>query len=141
MNRKLTNWQFTLAMLGIFLTDLGAIFALYFYINQNPLQNQPNLGRPVTREPVSLTLNLDSLDDNLLVFDENLLASGKTSAGSILILSLNGDDQVLDISSSGNFSSTLKLQEGVNKLTVSGFDLLGNNKNENRTIFYSKEKI
>lgn len=96
---------------------------------------------PVTSAPVSLTLNLSNPDNDLLVFDSDLLIQGKTSPGATVIISSNEDDQVLEVNNQGEFSTTLILESGVNKLTVSSFDNSGSNKSEDRTIYYSKEKI
>lgn len=138
---KLKNWQFIVSMLAILVFSTGLLLALYFYINQNPSGVNFAQSEPVTREPVSLIFNLSSPDDNLLTFDSDLLVTGKTSPGSVIIISLNDDDQSLEVSSQGDFSTTLKLQPGVNSLTIASFDLLGNSKSEERTIYYSKEKI
>jgi len=96
---------------------------------------------PVTSAPVSLKLNLSAPDDNLLIFDNNLLVQGQTSTSAVVTASLNDKVQVLDINNKGEFSSTLLLDEGVNKLFLAVFDKEGNSKSEARTIYYSKEKI
>ena len=145
MTRKLSTWQFVFSMLVLLLLGFIFIGVLYYYLGgNNNFSFKPKekiLSSPVTRPPASLTLTLDSPDNNVLVFDESILVSGKTSANTALILSLNESDQILDINSGGNFSKTLKLEPGVNQLTLSAFDGLGNNKNETRTVYYSKEKI
>jgi hypothetical protein len=69
------------------------------------------------------------------------LISGETTKGSTVILSLFEDDIPLEVSSDGNFSHTLKLDTGYNRLLVTSFDPNGNSKTESRTIYYSKEKI
>ena len=96
---------------------------------------------PVTSKPVSLTLDLSSPDDNLLVFDPDILIQGKTIPAATVILSLDDTDQILPTDDQGNFSKTIKLQNGVNQFTVQVFDNLGNTKSESRTIYYSTEKI
>lgn len=113
-----------------------------YYFEGNQI-NQPNIsfGNPVTKEPVSLTLNLTSPDDNILVFDSNLLVQGTTSKDALVILSSNSDDQILKVSHRGEFSTTIKLQEGLNKFIISSSDATGLNKQESRTVYYSKDKI
>lgn len=98
-------------------------------------------GQPVTREPISLTLNLNSPDDNLLVYSPNLLVQGKTLSNIVVILSQNQEDLILQSSLAGDFSTTITLAEGVNQFNVAVFDDKGNSKIESRTIFYAKEKI
>lgn len=116
---------------------------LYFLTYYQPSQNQALINSyPVTSEPVSLTLSLSSPDNNQLVFDPNLLIQGNTTPpGSTVILSLNDDNQAIETNSRGNFSATVKLQEGINTLSVAVFDNSGNNKREERVVYYSTEKI
>lgn len=119
----------------------GAV--IYYFYNQINSQSTTSLQNfsPVTQEPVSLTLNLSSPDDNSLVFSEDLLIQGKASPKTVVILSTNTQDYLLEPNKQGDFSITVKLQEGLNLLSVNAFDNLGNNKSENKTIYYSEEKI
>lgn len=125
----------TLAYPGIFDTKLTEI--LKFKPVSSPLLSS----NPVSSEPVSLTLNLSHPEDNNLVFDEDLLIEGKSSKDTLVLISLEDRDQIIETDTEGNFSQTVKLIEGVNHLSVSAFDQLGNLKSEERTIYYSKEKI
>ena len=131
-----------IAIIIVALLAGGGYFAdQYFFKGKNP-QNQTSLSiQPVTSEPVSLTLDLSSPNDNLLVFDPDLLIQGATTPGAIVITSINNNNYVLDINSKGEFSSTIKLTEGVNQIMLSAFDSVGNGKTESRTIYYSKEKL
>lgn len=129
---------------------LAALAAFGYYAYQEkllaPILNQKpkvdlTLVRPVTSKPASLTLDLSNPGENLLVFTSDLLIQGKTLPEATVILSLNDHDQVLNVSAQGHFSQTIKLQEGLNELTVAAFDNQGNGKNEARTIYYSTEKL
>ena len=95
----------------------------------------------MTREPVSLTFTITNPNDNSLVFEEDLLISGKASESSVVIISSEEDDLVLNPKSNGTFSLTYKLTPGINQLTIGAFDENGNNKKEQRTIYFSKEKM
>jgi hypothetical protein len=123
---------------------LAVVGVLIFYLQKSPEMRSSNStvsSSPVTSEPVSLTLNLSSPDDNLLVFDDNLLIQGKTSSKASVILSMDEEDSVTEPSPSGDFSATIKLRPGVNLLTVAVFDNNGASKSEERTVYYSEEKI
>lgn len=131
------------------LLSLGTLLAFYF-ISHNQLFSLPipkgstavsPVTKPVTSKPVSLTLNLSAPEDNLLTFDPDLLLQGKTSPQAKVILILEKEDLALEANNFGDFSTTVKLTEGVNNITVAAFDNLGNKKSEERTVFYSKEKI
>lgn len=148
---------FILTAFLIFFFGLIVIFILYLFTNPKALENfsfgqifnkfsqtnQSSLvtSSPVTTEPVSISLNLSSPDDNILVFESSILISGKTSPNATVILSLDEEDRIIEAKASGNFSDTVKLKEGVNNLIISTFDNQGNGKSESRTIYYSKEKL
>lgn len=127
----------------VLLLVLGIVFfiGLHFYLNQSGVIPSGALLGPVTQEPVSLILNLSSPNDNQLVFDPNLLIQGQTSSGTVIILSDDEKDSVLVVDNKGNFSTTLKLRQGLNQLTVTMFDNSGSSKSESRTVYYSADKI
>lgn len=141
MNRTLSPATFIISMILLLMVPLGATFYLYFSINDLPYEKSNVLTVPVTQEPVSLILNLSSPDDNVFTASSDLLIQGKTSPRADIILSTEKEDFVVEASSSGSFSTTIKLTEGINSIEVSAFDNLGNNKSEQRTVYYSKEKI
>lgn len=143
MNKHLSPTAFTLSMFFLLLLGLGFLAGLYLFLNPNKLATPADLisTGPVTSEPVSLTLNLSSPNDNILVFDPHILVQGKTIPKAIVILSSNSDDETLNVDNDGNFSTTIKLKEGVNEIDVASFDNLGNSKEEKRMIYYSPEKV
>lgn len=128
--------------LALFVLAAVALFiGLHFYLGRSNIVSPTISQEPVTQEPVSLTLNLSSPNNNQLVFDPNLLVQGQTESGTVAILSSENTDLVLDINDQGNFSTTTKLLPGLNQLTLTVFDNQGNSKSEARTIYYSTEKI
>lgn len=157
MNKLFSSKGSILSILLVFLFGFITISIIYFYSNPKALKNLPFQfsfqispqkeqnslisSAPVTSEPVSLSFNLSSPDNNLLVFDSDLLVSGKTSPQATLVLSLDKEDWATEVDSTGNFSNTVNLKEGANNLIVTIFDSQGNSKSESRTIYYSKEKI
>ncbi|MDO8570545.1 MAG: hypothetical protein Q7R97_03090 [Candidatus Daviesbacteria bacterium] len=141
MHKILSRKFFIISMCLIFLIGLGYIFALYSILNPPVPKENLITSQPVTREPVSLTLTVTNPNDNSLVFNEDLLISGKASLGSIVIISSEDDDTIVNPKQDGTFSLTYKLNQGVNKLTIASIDESGNIKQENRMIYYSKEKI
>ena len=134
-----------LAVVIVLIIGLGLTGGLYYVFNiqyRTPTSQLYSASlRPVTSEPVSLTLNLTSPDDDTLSFEGDILVSGKTSTGGTVIMDLNGDYSALETKPNGDFSATLKLQNGINNLILIAFDNLGNSKTEKRAIYYSTEKI
>lgn len=132
---------FIISMTTLLLLGLGFVLGLYFFIYQDQSNKSPEVAGPVTSEPVSLTFTLSAPDDNLLVFDPDILIAGKTSPHAFVILSTNQDDLSLETTSAGDFSTSIKLQPGLNFFKVTVFDEAGNSKEDNRTVYYSTEKI
>lgn len=132
---------FFIFLLTILFICLGLVIYLYFQVQSKVPTSALLNSWPVTSEPVSLTLNLSSPEDNMLVFDTDLLLQGKTSPQAVVVLSLNDTDEAIEASSQGSFSTTLKLEEGINQVSVTVFDSLGNSKSIDRTIYYSEEKL
>lgn len=131
---------FLLSMLLVLLVGLALIATLYFLVNPAKKVDYLQGGNPVTNEPTSLTLNLSSPDDNVLVFSPNLLIQGKTLENALVLISSNSD-RMISANNKGDFSFTWNLDEGVNNLTIVAFDTAGNSKTTTRTVYYSKEKI
>lgn len=132
---------FVFSMLGIFIVSLLLLGGLYLFINQETLKKEEMSTSPVTSEPVSLTLNLSSPDEGQLAFEPDILIQGKTSPNSLVLLSAEEKDTTVETTHDGNFSFTLKLLTGLNNLTITVFDSLGNSKSESRMVYYSQEKI
>lgn len=141
-SKHLSTQAFVLSMIGILIVGSSLIAALYFYVNPKSANISKNpFERPVTSEPVSLSLNISSPDDNLLVFDTDLLIQGTTIPNAIVILDINNNNMSLETNLTGSFSTTAKLKSGVNELNVTVFDNQGNSKTDSRTIYYSTEKL
>lgn len=141
MAKKLSTTSFTFSMIIILVLGSAFFIGLHYFMNpqQSPLAISSY--QPVTSNPVSLTLNLSSPDDNLLIYDPNLLISGQTSSGITVLITVNDTNQIISASTSGDFSLTVKLQTGTNQVIVSAFDNQGNYKIEERSIYYSEEKL
>jgi hypothetical protein len=129
-------------ILAIIAIGLILLAGLYFFAPQLLNVQAPNLisTLPFTQEPVSLSLDLSSPDDNALVNSPDLLIQGKSSPGATVLLTAADGDHVLD-NSGDTFSYTLTLTEGPNIIYISAFDELGNRKVEKRSVYYSKEKL
>lgn len=141
MHKKLSLTTFILSMSGVFLLGSGFTASLYFFLNQDTPKNPLINYHPVTSKPISLSLNVSSPDDNLLVFESDLLIQGTTSPKAVVILSFDKEDLILGTDPSGNFSITAELSKGVNNFSINAFDSLGNSRSESRTVYYSTEKL
>lgn len=121
------------ALLG----GLGGLFGLDVINHPSNALTLEQHSKPVTTQPASIALDLSSPDDNLLVSSPNLLIQGSTSPNAIVILSLDTGDQVLPVSSSGDFSTTIKLDKGLNQFIIAASDYSANLKSVTRTVYYT----
>ncbi len=141
MSKYLTIKAFAILLTVVLLIVLIAVAGFFIILARNSQISYGLNGTPVTTAPVSFVLNVSSPDDNSLVYDPNVLLQGKTSPGATILVSMNTADQVITVSDKGDFSSTLKLDNGVNTVIIAAFDDAGNSKTEYRTLYYSKEKL
>lgn len=133
---------FVISHLTILILSLVFLGGLYFVLNSDEIFSSSLKNYlPVTKKPVSLYLNLNSPDDEVLVFDKSLLVSGTTTPKSVVIISLEKSDAGTEANNKGDFSKIIELSEGLNLITVTSFDSEGNSKQVSRTIFYLEEKI
>lgn len=147
MHRVLSIKILILCVLVVGFLAVGSSLGLRRYLNLDNFTNvhtppNPLLKiKPVTQERPNVSLNLSSPDDNKLVFDSDLLVEGQTTPKAVVLISSDDNDQIASVSDKGDFSMTFKLKNGLNQLTISAFDKMGNIKTENRTVYYSSEKL
>lgn len=128
------------SLIAILVLLAGAAYGLRLFLYPDRPKGLLSSG-PVTSAPTAVNLNLSSPDDNTLVYEANILVQGKASPHSTIIISTNKDNQVSETGSKGDFSSTVKLESGLNRLSIAAFDTQGNIKRENRAVYYSTEKL
>ena len=139
---KLTAKQFIISQLLILSFGLIFLFGIYYILNiQYKVTDNPFLGGPVTTAPKTLRLDLDQPDDDSLTFQNSIIVSGQTSSLKEVLIFTESQDLVLTSKKDGSFSTVLNLDEGVNRIMVAVFDVIGDTRYAERTVFYSKEKI
>lgn len=143
MDRKLSTKSFIISQILILVVSLIFLAGLYYllnFYNQSAKLSSFQAG-PVTRPPATLTLELSSPEENFLTFDPKILVSGKTLPYSQVLVSSNFNDFVTESKSDGRFSADFDLKEGINEITVAVFDKTGDQRAQNRTVYYSKERL
>lgn len=142
MNKKLSLKAFIISQVILVVVALLFIGGLYFYLYGEEDTKKPfKDGLPLTTEPISLTLDVTSPDDDLLIFKRDLEVSGKTGPNMFILISSNSNDLVAKSKEDGTFSVEFKLEPGVNELKIIAFDKTGDPKEIQKSVFYSKEKI
>ena len=144
MQKSLSFKYFIISQVLILIVGLLFLGGLYYILtiqNQKPTDIYSPTGRPITTAPSSLSLNLTSPSDDMLIFQPVVLISGETSPNLNLLITTDSQDLILKSDFDGSFSTTLDLDEGVNNIRVIVFDDQGEKRQEKKTVYYSKEKI
>lgn len=142
LGKKLSLSQFIIAHLLLFIIGLAFLAGLYYILNlQYTKPNKPFLAGPITSPPKSLRLDLDQPDDESISYNSQITVSGKAGPQKTVLISTPTTDIVTGSKTDGSFSAILELEEGINKITITAFDSLGESKSEQRTVYYSEGKI
>lgn len=140
MGKELSAQAFIISMAFVFLIGLSFIGGLYYILNQDLLLNSISYV-PVSKEPTSFSLEINSPENDLLSFDQNVVISGKTAPLATIII-VNGTNTIgFESGSKGDFSKVFTLNEGPNSLNISSFDKTGAMKTVIKNIYYSKDKL
>lgn len=142
LSKKLSAAQFIISQLLILITGLTFLFGLYYMLNiQYQKKGSPFLNGPITSMPKNLRLNLDNPDNMSLTFQNSTIVSGQTIPLAEVLIYTDSKDLVIISKKDGSFSTSWDLNEGENNITVVAFSPEGDYKSDERTIYFSKEKI
>jgi len=137
----LSTKTFVISHLTLLLLSLAFFAGLYYILYPERFQAAVTEYSPVTKEPLSLFLEISSPEDDILVSDGNLIISGKTGPDSTIIISSALGDTGLQAGSDGQFSKVFPLSPGPNIIEISTFDLEGNSKSVTKSVYFTEEKI
>ena len=142
LTKILSTKQFVLSLLIILTVGLLFLAGVYYIVNIQYLgSDKPFESGPVTTPPKSLRLDLSEPDDDSLTFQSSIIISGKTGPAKEILISTDTQDLVIKSKPDGSFSTVINLMEGVNQITAVVFDISGDFRSVERTVYYSKEKI
>src|SRR4030042_34014 len=88
--------------------------------------------------PTALSLEITQPEDGDQVNTSSVLVSGKTNAGAVVSISVDGNDkiEIANVDQNGNFSATVTLEEGPNFIEVIASDQQGNEKSSSVAVIY-----
>ena len=140
--KKIPPKYFLLSQIILLVFTLAFLFGIHYMVNIQYAASDKlfSLG-PVTSKPKSFTLDLDQPTLDSLVFDNEILLSGKTGPNMEVLISTDTSNEVIKSKTDGTFSLSLGLKEGINNIKVVVIDSMGDSRQEERTVYYSKEKI
>lgn len=140
-DKVLSTKTFIISHLVILMLALGFFAGLYYILYPERFKKAVMEYNPVTREPISLFLEITSPEDDILVNDGNLIISGKTGPEAAVVISSNQSDAGLQADKYGQFSKVFPLILGANIIEITSFDPEGNSKTVTKSVYYQEEKI
>lgn len=140
-DRVLSTKTFVLSHLTLLIIALVFFAGLYYILYPEKFKEAVPQYNPVTKEPVSLFLELTSPEDDILSNDASVVISGRTSPNATVIISSNDNDSGLESGNDGQFSKVFPLSDGPNIIEITAIDSEGNSKSVTKSIFFTEEKI
>lgn len=137
----LSTKTFIISHIAILLSGLIFFGGLYYILYQEKFQPAVIEYNPVTKEPVSLFLEVTAPEDEILVYEDNIIISGKTGPECAVIISSQNNDAGLQSNKDGEFNKIFQLTPGPNIIEITAFDPEGKSKSVIRSVYYSKEKL
>jgi hypothetical protein len=124
---------------------LVAGVAFYFYQGtKNVPDNATRIVISASPSPTaspSIFLTLDQPKDEEVVTNKVQTVSGKTQNNAVIVVITDSSEETITPSPSGEFSTTVNLDEGENNLEVISIAPNGKSITNNRTITYSLEEF
>jgi hypothetical protein len=134
-----------LSFVAVLIGLLAAGLAFYFYQStktvSTPSQITLNAPSPSPTPRPTVYISLTNPDDETIVSSKTLTVSGKTNPGATIIIYTTSDQQVIQPSTQGDFSTTLTLESGENLLKITSILPSGETTNLHRTVTFSTENF
>jgi hypothetical protein len=134
-----------LSFVAVLIGLLAAGVAFYFYQStktvSTPNQITLNAPSPSPTPRPNVYISLTNPDDETIVSSKTLTVSGKTNPGATIIIYTTNDQQVIQPSTQGDFSTTLTLDSGENLLKITSILPSGDTTNLQRTVTFSTENF
>jgi len=132
-----------LAFIAVLIGLLVAGLAFYFYQSTKTLpgSNQIILNAPTptpTPRP-TVYISLNKPNDEIIVTNKTLIISGKTNPNATIIIYTSSDQEAIQPSAQGDFSTTLILDSGENLIKLMSILPSGETTTIQRTVTYSTE--
>ncbi len=139
MKQERVILSFIMVLIGLLVA--GALF--YFYQSTKSVSPSTtgiiNRITPTPTPKPKIYLSLNQPADEAVVGNKTLVISGKTNPDATLIIITTSDQQVIQPSSQGDFSTTLTLNDGQNLIEIHSILPGGETIVTRRTITYSTE--
>lgn len=131
---------FIAVTLGLLATTIG----FFLYESSKPTKpatdtQKETSAKQISREEITLTLSLPK--DESITSNRTVQVRGKTDPQNTIIVSTNQEDTVVSPTTEGDFSVSISIDAGVNKLIVEAIAPNGDSKKETRTVSFTSEQF
>lgn len=132
-------------IVGIFGLSLGLLVAWGVWnfrgVTKPTSTPTPTFTPPPTTatQPPTTGLTVNLPEEETLTNQDSATVSGKTLAGTTVVVSSPIGDKVVEADSEGNFQTQVDLEEGENEITVTAYLPDGRTEEQTRTVIFSKE--
>jgi hypothetical protein len=134
-----------LSFVAVLIGLLAAGIAFYFYQStktiSTPNQITLNAPSPTPTPKPTVYISLNNPNDETVTDSKTLTVSGKTNPNATIIIYTDNDQQIIQPSTQGDFSTTLTLDNGENLLKISAILPGGEINTILRTVTYSTENF
>jgi hypothetical protein len=132
-----------LSFIAVLIGLLAAGLAFYFYQSTKTVSSLSQITlnaptpTPTPKPTVYITLNAPA--DEIVVNNRTLAINGKTNPDATIIIYTSANQQVIQPSGQGDFSTTLTLDDGENLIKLMSILPSGETTTTQRTVTYSTE--
>jgi hypothetical protein len=134
-----------LSFVAVLIGLLAAGLAFYFYQStktvSNPNQITLNAPSPTPTPRPTVYISLSNPNDETIVSSKTLTINGKTNPNATIIIYTSGDQQVIQPSTQGDFSTTIAIDDGENLIKITSILPGGEITSVQRTVTYSTENF
>ncbi len=143
MRKVISPSIFFLAMFLILIASLFGIFSLNTQLNKgfNASKLYSPANGPLTSAPTILSLEIQQPLNDTLTFESSTVISGNTAPHATVLISVGDTNTVIEAQSDGSFSTVVDIEAGINQITIAAFNQTGEEKQVERTVFFSEETI
>lgn len=140
MSKEKVILSFVVATTG--LIAAGIVFYFYQSAKVIPIEKQTvSLLNPSPTPKPSVLLSVDEPTDEAVYQTRVIKISGKTDPNAMIVILTDTDEDVVNPTSSGDFSTTVTINTGENVIQISAIGKNGDINTINRTVTYSTESF
>ena len=141
MKQERVILSFIMVLIGL----LVAGVAFYLYQGTKKVSSSKTTITAPSPTPTPLSpsvyLNIDNPIDESVTDNKTIKVSGKTVVGATVVILTSANQQIVEPSSQGDFSTTITASDGQNLIRVTAFGPDGQSVTVQKTITYSTENF